>query len=74
LGQAGPHRSHERDVDIDFDACAGGPAFHPDGRVEIGVPQDPNSPIVIAAANACRSKLPGSDAGNFFSKLLHRGR
>jgi hypothetical protein len=45
------------------------PIFHPDGRVEIGVPQDPNSPSFIAAANACRSKLSASDARNFFSKL-----
>jgi hypothetical protein len=45
------------------------PIFHPDGRVEIGVPQDPNSPSFIAAANACRSKLSTSDANNLFSKL-----
>jgi hypothetical protein len=69
LGHPGPHRNHERHVDIDLDACAGGPAFHPDGRVEIGVPQDPNSPSFIAAANTCRSKLSTSDANNLFSKL-----
>jgi hypothetical protein len=34
---------------------------------------DPNSPIFIAAATACRSKLSGRDASNFFSKLAHRG-
>jgi hypothetical protein len=45
------------------------PIFHPDGRFEIGVPQDPNSPSFIAAANACRSKLSASDANNLFSKL-----
>jgi hypothetical protein len=45
------------------------PIVHPDGRVEFGVPQDPNSPIFIAAANACRGKLSASDARNFFSKL-----
>jgi hypothetical protein len=45
------------------------PIFHPDGRLEIGVPQDPNSPSFIAAANACRSKLSTSDANNLFSKL-----
>jgi hypothetical protein len=45
------------------------PIFHPDGRVEIGVPQDPNSPSFIAAANACRGKLSASDANNLFSKL-----
>jgi len=50
------------------------PIVHPDGRVEFGVPQDPNSPIFIAAANACRGKLSASDAGNLFSKLGHRGR
>jgi hypothetical protein len=35
---------------------------------------DPNSPIFTAAANACRGKLSGSDAGNLFSKLMGRGR
>jgi hypothetical protein len=45
------------------------PIFHPDGRFEIGVPQDPNSPSFIAAGNACRGKLSASDARNFFSKL-----
>jgi len=45
------------------------PIFHPDGRLEIGVPQDPNSPSFIAAANACRGKLSASDANNLFSKL-----
>jgi hypothetical protein len=45
------------------------PIFHPDGRVEIGAPQDPNSPSFIAAANACRGKLSASDANNLFSKL-----
>jgi hypothetical protein len=45
------------------------PIFHPDGRVEIGVPQDPSSPRFIAAANACRGKLSASDANNLFSKL-----
>jgi hypothetical protein len=45
------------------------PIFHPDGRVETGVPQDPNSPSFIAAANACRSKLSASEARSFFSKL-----
>jgi hypothetical protein len=45
------------------------PIFHPDGRLEIGVPQDPNSPSFIAAANACRDKLSTSDANNLFSKL-----
>jgi hypothetical protein len=45
------------------------PIFHPDGRVETGVPQDPNSPSFIAAASACRSKLSASEARNFFSKL-----
>jgi hypothetical protein len=45
------------------------PIVHSNGRVEFGVPQDPNSPIFIAAANACRGKLTASDARNFFSKL-----
>jgi hypothetical protein len=45
------------------------PIFHADGRFEIGVPQDPNSPSFIAAGNACRGKLSASDARNFFSKL-----
>jgi hypothetical protein len=45
------------------------PIFHPDGRFEIGVPQDPNSPSFVAAANACRGKLSASDANNLFSKL-----
>jgi hypothetical protein len=45
------------------------PIFHPDGRVETGVPQDPNSPSFIAAASACRSKLSASEARNFLSKL-----
>jgi hypothetical protein len=45
------------------------PIFHPDGRVEIGAPQDANSPSFIAAANACRSKLSTSDANKLFSKL-----
>jgi hypothetical protein len=45
------------------------PIVHSNGRVEFGVPQDPNSPIFIAAANACRGKLSASDARNFFSKL-----
>jgi hypothetical protein len=45
------------------------PIFHPDGRVEIGVPQDPRSPSFIAAANACRGTLSASDANNLFSKL-----
>jgi hypothetical protein len=45
------------------------PIFHPDGHVEIGAPQDPNSPSFIAAANACRGKLSASDANNLFSKL-----
>jgi hypothetical protein len=48
------------------------PIFHPDGRFEIGVPQDPNSPSFIAAANACRGKLSASDANNLFSKLSGR--
>jgi hypothetical protein len=45
------------------------PIVHSNGRVEFAVPQDPNSPIFIAAANACRGKLSASDARNFFSKL-----
>jgi hypothetical protein len=45
------------------------PIFHPDGRVETGVPQNPNSPSFVAAANACRGKLSASEARNFFSKL-----
>jgi hypothetical protein len=35
---------------------------------------DPNSPIFTATTRACRGKLSGGDAGNFFSKLLGRGR
>jgi hypothetical protein len=31
-------------------------------------------PSSSLAASTCRGKLSGSDAGNFFSKLLHRGR
>jgi hypothetical protein len=48
------------------------PIVHPDGRVEFGVPPslDPNSPLFIAAGNACRGKLSASDADNLFSKLL----
>lgn len=45
------------------------PIFHPDGRVEFGVPEDPNSPSFIAAGHACRGKLSATDARNFFSKL-----
>jgi hypothetical protein len=48
------------------------PIFHPDGRVETGAPQDPNSPSFIAAANACRGKLCATDARNFSSKLSGR--
>jgi hypothetical protein len=46
------------------------PILHSDGRVEFGVPQDPNSPSFIAAGNACRGKLSATDAHNLFSKLL----
>jgi hypothetical protein len=48
------------------------PTIESDGRVAFGVPQslDPNSPIFTAAAAACRGKLSGDDADNFFSKLL----
>jgi hypothetical protein len=46
-----------------------------DGHITLGTQRiDPHSPIFIAVASACRGKLSGSDAGNFFSKLLHRGR
>jgi hypothetical protein len=51
------------------------PTITADGHIGMGTQQiDPNSPIFTAAANACRGKLSGSDAGNFFSKLVGRGR
>jgi hypothetical protein len=51
------------------------PTITHDGHITLGTQRiDPHSPIFIAAASACRGKLSGSDAGNFFSKLLHRGR
>jgi hypothetical protein len=51
------------------------PIITADGHFGMGTQRiDPNSPIFTAAASACRGKLSGSDAGNFFSKLLHRGR
>jgi len=50
------------------------PMITADGHFGLGTHRiDPNSPIFIAAAAACRGKLSGSDAGNFFSKLLGRG-
>jgi hypothetical protein len=51
------------------------PTIMHDGHITLGTQRiDPHSPIFIAAASACRGKLSGSDAGHFFSKLLHRGR
>jgi hypothetical protein len=51
------------------------PMITANGHLGLGAQRiDPNSPIFISAANACRGKLSGSDAGNFLSKLLHRGR
>jgi hypothetical protein len=51
------------------------PMITADGHFGMGTQRiDPSSPIFTAAASACRGKLSGSDAGNFFSKLLHRGR
>jgi hypothetical protein len=51
------------------------PTIMHDGHITLGTQRiDLNSPIFIAAANACGGTLTGSDAGNFFSKLLHRGR
>jgi hypothetical protein len=51
------------------------PTITHDGHITLGTQRiDPNSPIFIAAASACRGKLSGSDAGDFFSKLLRRGR
>jgi hypothetical protein len=51
------------------------PMITADGHFGMGTQRiDPNSPIFTAAASACRGKLSGSNAGNFFSKLLHRGR
>jgi hypothetical protein len=51
------------------------PTITADGHFGMGTQRiDPNSPIFTAAASVCRGKLSGSDAGNFLSKLLHRGR
>jgi hypothetical protein len=57
-----------------------GVSAFPDPQIENGALQlkvnpgqiDPNSPIVKAAANACRGKLSASDASNLFSKLTGR--